>query len=560
MQNPFASLWRQHESSSRSRLTPASYLLLAGSALLLLACVPLSSGAGVSSSSSDLQASPAEGVLRLPGSNPPTLDPPLVEDAVSAGYVVELFSGLVSLDPISLEVVPDIAENWEESDSRTEYTFHLRRDAQFHDGKPVTAWDFEYSLRRACDPATGSSAAEAHLADIVGVEDLLAGEADDISGVQVVDDYTLQIRIDSPKPYFLAKLTHPVAFVVDRENVEAGGRTWYEDPNGTGPFSLGRWEAGSRLTLEADHDHYGGAPELNEVVFVMDAPSPFLLYEQGRLDAVSVGVINIERVLDPNNPLNRELSEVEILGTYYIGLNASAPPFDDLRVRQAFHMAIDKDKLADVVYKKMAESARGILPPGFPGYDPELEGLPHDPIRARELLAASRYGGPEGLPPIVLLVAGEGASARRPVEAVYDMCLRNLDVELQVQQMRWADYLETLKQEEKDFQMFGVDTGWIADYPDPENFLDVLFHSGSPENHTGYANEQVDQLLERARTESDPDARLALYGEIERILVNDSPWIPLTHDVEYWLTKPYVQGMIYTGMQVPHLKYVSVSR
>jgi ABC-type oligopeptide transport system substrate-binding subunit len=117
-----------------------------------------------------------------------------------------------------------------------------------------------------------------------------------------------------------------------------------------------------------------------------------------------------------------------------------------------------------------------------------------------------------------------------------------------------------LKNVDGEFQMFGVDTGWIADYPDPENFLDVLFHSGSPENHTGYANERVDQLLERARTESDPDARLALYGEIERILVNDSPWIPLTHDVEYWLTKPYVQGMIYTGMQVPHLKYVSVSR
>ena len=551
---------RQHESSSQGRLRNASAWILVGVAFLLLACVPSSFDVEMGLSSSDLPVSPTEGVLRLAGRDPPTLDPPLVEDAVSAGYVVEIFSGLVSLDPVSLEVVPDIAESWEESDSRTEYTFHLRRDARFHDGKPVTAWDFKYSFQRACNPATGSSAAGVHLGDIVGVEDVLAGEADEVSGIRVLDDLTLQITIDSSKPYFLAKLTHPVAFVVDRENVVGGGEIWYKDPNGTGPFRLERWEAGSRLILAADEGHYGGAPGLEQVVFVLDALPLFTLYEQGKLDAVPVGVADIERVLDPNNPLNRELSEAEILATYYIGLNVSAPPFDDLRVRQAFHMAIDRDKLANVVYKKMAEPAKGILPPGFPGYDPELEGLPYDPARARQLLAASRYGGAEGLPPIVLLVAGEGASPRRTVEAVYDMYLRNLGVELQIQQMGWADYLDALRQEERDFQMFGVDTGWIADYPDPENFLDVLFHSGSGENRTGYASEQVDRLLERARTESDPHARLALYREVERILVKDSPWIPLIHDVEYWLTKPYVHGMIYAGMQVPHLKYVSVSR
>jgi oligopeptide transport system substrate-binding protein len=551
----------RHKRLSPGLLRNVSIWILVGIGLLLLGCVDLYSRTETSPSpTSRLPAGPTEGVLRLAGSDPPTLDPALVEDAVSAGYVVEIFSGLVSLDPVSLEVVPDITESWEESDSRTEYTFHVRQDAKFHDGKPVTAWDFKYSLERACNPTTGSSTAGVHLGDIVGVGDVLTGEADEISGVRVLDDRTLEITVDGPKPYFLAKLTHPVAFVVDRENVAEGGRRWYENPNGTGPFRLERWEVESRLVLAADESHHGGAPELDQVVFILDAASPFTLYEQGKLDAVPVGVADIERVLDPNNPLNRQLSEVEVLATYYIGLNVSAQPFDDLQVRQAFHMAIDRDKLADVVYKKMAEPAKGILPPGFPGYDPELESLPYDPARARQLLADSRYGGAEGLPPIVLLVSGGGASPRRTVEAVYDMCLRNLGVELQIQQMKWSDYLGALKQEEREFQMFGVDTGWIADYPDPENFLDVLFHSGSNENDTGYASEQVDRLLGRARTERDPNNRLALYREVERILVKDSPWIPLTHDVEYWLTKPYVHGMIYAGMQVPHLKYVSVSR
>lgn len=242
-----SSLSRQHESSSQGQLRNASAWVLAGVALLLLACVPISSGAEMGLSSSDLPVSPTEGVLRLAGSDPPTLDPPLVEDAVSAGYVVEIFSGLVSLDPVSLEVVPDIAESWEESDSRTEYTFHLRRDARFHDGKPVTAWDFKYSFQRACNPATGSSAAGVHLGDIVGVEDVLAGEADEVSGIRVLDDHTLQITIDSPKPYFLAKLTHPVAFVVDGENVAEGGGHGIRIPTERARFacSAGRQEVAS---------------------------------------------------------------------------------------------------------------------------------------------------------------------------------------------------------------------------------------------------------------------------------------------------------------------------
>ncbi|MBI3741148.1 MAG: hypothetical protein HY257_05265, partial [Chloroflexi bacterium] len=194
--------------------------------------------------------------LRLPGSgDPPTLDPALTSDAESAVYVVELFSGLVTLDQ-NLKVVPDLAEKWEVSDDRKTYTFTFRKDAKFHDGRPVTAQDFKYSVERAANPATTSPTADTYLGDIVGVKDKLNRKASAVSGVVVVDDYTLKITIDSPKTYFIAKLTFPTAFVVDKNNVERGGRTWTDKPNGTGPFKLKEYVRGQRIILARNENYY----------------------------------------------------------------------------------------------------------------------------------------------------------------------------------------------------------------------------------------------------------------------------------------------------------------
>ncbi|NIO70651.1 MAG: hypothetical protein GTN71_16870, partial [Anaerolineae bacterium] len=199
---------------------------------------------------------PKGATLNLVGSDPPTLDPHLSMDATSAAYIIEIFSGLVTLSP-ELEVVPDIAERWEVSEDGTVYTFYLRDDAKFHDGKPVTARDFKYSFERACDPWTGSVVADIYLGDIVGAKEKLYGFVDEVSGVEVVDDHTLQITIDAPKPYFLGKLTHSTAFVVDKDNVERGGRTWTDKPNGTGPFKLKEYRFGRQIVLEPNDLYYG---------------------------------------------------------------------------------------------------------------------------------------------------------------------------------------------------------------------------------------------------------------------------------------------------------------
>ncbi len=497
--------------------------------------------------------------LNLPGGEPPTLDPALTQDAISAAYIVEIFSGLVTLSQ-DLELAPDIAESWELSADGTTYTFHLRDDVEFHDGKPVTAHDFKYSIERACDPATGSVVADAYLGDIVGCQDKLRGEADEVSGVVVIDDHTLDITIDSPKVYFLFRLTYPTAFVVDQENVEGPVQPWTDRPNGTGPFRLAEYELGLRIVLERNEAYYGTPkPALERVNFLLAGGSAMTMYETGELDAVPVGLADIERVLDPSNPLNKEFSiTMPTLSIYYIGFNVNKPPFDDKKVRQAFNYAIDKDKYVEVVSKKMQLKAEGILPPAMPGYNENLTGYPYDPEKARQLIAESKYGSISNLPEITLNVSGGGGTAGRQVEAIVEMYKQNLGVNIAIQQTDWATYLWDLRAHR--YQMFGLTAGWIADYPDPQDFLDILFHSESRNNDTEYFNPEVDSLLEEARREQDFEKRMALYQQAEKMILEDAPIVPLTHDADYWLTKPYVKGMIYPPAIIPKLKYVSISK
>jgi len=502
---------------------------------------------------------PLEAVLNLPGGEPPTLDPALTQDATSAGYIVEIFSGLVTLNP-DLEVVPDIAEGWEVSEGGTVYTFHLREDVKFHDGKPVTAQEFKYSIERACDPATGSVVADTYLGDIIGTKEKLRGLTDEVSGVRVIDDYTLEITIDAPKAYFLAKLTYPTAFVVDRENVEGPRQPWTDRPNGTGPFKLKEYRLGERIVLERNEFYYGEPkPALEEVHFYLAGGSAMIMYENEELDATPVGLADIERVLDPTNPLNKELTMVvPTLSTFYIGFNVNRPPFDDVKVRQAFNYALDKEKIINVVMKKMWVKAEGVLPPAMPGYGPELEGYPYDPEKARQLIAESKYEDASNFPEIVLSVTGGGGAAARSVTAVVEMYRENLGVDITIEQMEWATYLDDLKAHR--FQMFGITAGWIADYPDPQDFLDILFHCKSRDNNTEYCNLEVDRLLEEARAEQDHDRRMGIYQRVEEMILDDAPWVPMGHDAEYWLTKPYVKGMIYPPSIIPKLRYVSISR
>ncbi|NLD71852.1 MAG: peptide ABC transporter substrate-binding protein [Chloroflexi bacterium] len=496
---------------------------------------------------------PLGGTLRLSGGLPPTLDPAMAQDSTSAEYIVHLFSGLVRLDA-ELEVVGDLAEGWEVSADGRTYTFRLREDARFADGRPITSADVVYSLERACSPALGSPVAASYLNDIIGVAAYARGEAEGISGLRAPSAEVVEIAIDAPKAYFAAKLTYPAAFVVDREQIEAQGDRWMVQPNGSGPFVLSEVSR-ERIVLERNARYYGLPPALDRVEYVITGGFPITMYENDELDIVEVPPSEMERMSDPENPLHDELEMASELSVLYLGVNVNLPPYDDPDVRRALARAIDKAKIADLVLQGSATPADGILPPSMPDYDPSLAGLPYDPDAARALLAGSDYGA-EGLPPLVLVTSGTSGYPDAVTEAVLSFFEDNLGVEATIHQVEWGDFLRDMNAQRYPLYL----TGWIADYPDSENFLDLLFHSASSQNHMGYANARVDGLLEAARVEQDPEERTRLYREAERIIVEESPWIPLTHGVRISLVKPYVQGFGSTSAIFPWLAQVYVER
>lgn len=496
-------------------------------------------------------------LLPFSGGDPPTLDPAIAQDSTSAEIIVEVFSGLVTIDK-DLKIVPDIAESWTISPDKLTYTFKLRSDAKFQSGKTITAQDFKYSLERAASPATASPVADSYLGDIVGVREKLARKANDVSGVKVVDDHTLALTIDAPKSYFLAKLTYPTAFVVDQANVNAG-RTWFLKPNGSGPYKLKQYDLGQQIVLERNDSWYGTPkPQVKTITFSISGGSYMTRYENGELDATPVSVIDVDRVLDPTNALNKELTTAPQFSISYIGFNTLKPPFDDVKVRQAFNYAIDKGQIAEVVLKKMASPAYGILPPKFPGFNESLKGLQYDPAKAKQLIKESKYGDASKLPEITLFISGAGGNAGPTTQAMVEMIKQNIGVDVNIQQQDFAAFLQELNKRPSTLQMFQL--GWIADYPDPQDFLDILFHGDSLDNHTGYSNPQVNKLLEDARVETDSAKRITLYQQAEQILVNDAVWVPLFVGDDYWLTKPYVKGLIYPPFVIPRLKYASIAR
>ncbi|MBA7638034.1 Periplasmic oligopeptide-binding protein [subsurface metagenome] len=493
-----------------------------------------------------------ETVLNLYNIDPYTLDPALSGEMTSHGYIMQLFSGLVRLDD-NLEPAPDIAERWQVSNDGKTYTFYLRNDARFHDGRAVKAEDVKYSWERACHPETGSQTAAIYLDDIVGVEEVLEGQAKEISGVRVIGEYTLQVSIVAPKSYFLSKLTYPTAFVVDRADVQSG-KEWWHHPNGTGPFKLKQWEERSLLVLERNELYYGEMAKVDFVAFHLWAGVPMNLYETGEIDVTGVSLAYMDKVTDKAGTFYQELQVTPELSFYYIGFDTTKPPFDDANIRRAFSHAIDKEKLVLLVFKDIMQPADGILPKGIPGYNEELIGLDFDIAKARELIASSSYGDVANLPPITITTMGWGGLISSGLEATISQWRQNLGVEVKVRQLEPERFLYHLRQE-KD-EMF--DMGWVADYPHPQDFLEILFHSEADNNYGQYNNPEVDALLEQAGLEQDKELSLSLYQQAEQKLVEDAACLPLWFGQNYVLVKPYVKGYNLNLLGIPILNTVSI--
>ncbi len=492
--------------------------------------------------------------LVIPGGKPPTLDPAVAGDGNSGEYILEIYSGLVKLDR-NLRVRPDIAERWELSPDGRTYTFYLRKDVRFHDGRPATARDFKYSIERAADPATKSTTAATYIGDIVGVKDKLANRAKEVSGVRVIDDYTVAVTIAEPRSFFLAKLTYQTSYFVDQANVEQGGPTWFEKPNGTGPFKLLEYTPDQRIVLGANESFYDTPPFVARVEFLLSDFS-MAMYEKGQLDMIGVGTSSIERVRDPNNPLSKQLVVSPVLSTSFVVFNTQKPPFDDPKVRQAFTLAIDRARIVNVAYGGLPLLANSIMPPGMPGYANPPAPV-YDPAQAKQLLAQSKYAGQ--VPDIVWNVSGTGGSVAPSIQAMVEMLKTNLGVNISVQQTEWPAFLARMREPDRGgMQMYS--SSWSADYVDPENFVDVLFRTGTANNYSLYSNPAVDKLLDQAGQEKDVEVRLKLYQQAESMILADYPVIPLTHGRSYGLIQPYIKDLVIPAASASYLRYVWVSQ
>ena len=473
----------------------------------------------------------------------------------AAGYVGLLYRGLVRLTP-DLHIVPDLAQTWQVSDDGTQYTFTLRDDIAFASGKPITAQDIQYSWERAADPATESTTASTYLGSILGVNDKLADKVDNIEGVEVIDERTLIVTLDGPKPFFLAQLTYPTSFVIDKATVDADDENWVFNPNPSGPYDLQTYRENEAIVFEQNQQYHTPAQIPNVIYLTGRVGTSLSLYEAGEVDIIFINGEDAKDVRLPSNQLHDQWVSTTSLCTSQIYMNNTEPPFDDINVRRAFALAIDKDGLNELLSEGTNLRADTTLPPGMPGYDLTLaqaqaENETNNAEAAQAALAASTYAA--DFPPVTIIASGFGGSDRDDVNTLVEQWADVLGVEVSVALIDPINFSQTARQETS--QM--VISGWCADYPDPENFLDVLYHSESDFNTSNYNNPEIDALLEEARVELDPARRLTLYQEIEAALLADVAVISLSHGVDDALVNPKVQNFVLSSAGAPIIDSLS---
>jgi len=479
---------------------------------------------------------------------PPFLDPALATDGTSLLPIRQIFVGLVRFDK-DLKVIPWAADSWDVSPDAVTYTFHIHKGIKWHDGQgEVTAQDFKYSIERTIKKRE-STVSMLYLGDIVGAQRLLDTEAESLDSIKVVDPNTLAITIDAPKAYFLGKLVYPTSYAVKKDAVDRGGGGWSSKPEtvvGAGPFKLTEWTHDQRLVLTRFEDYWEGKASLAriELPIVKDENTRMSLYEKGELDVVDVPSGQLDRIKG-DAAFNKQLISYARLSIYYLAMNQAKAPFDKKEVREAFNYAVNKQQLTDVALKGLLTPADGIVPPGMPGHNDRLKPLAFDTSKAKELLGQAGYPDGRGFPAVTLVTRQGAGTYKKIAETLTGIFKQNLGLDLTVEEMEWGAFLA---QVQRGNAPPAYVLAWGADYPDPQNFLDILFHTGSKNNRTNYHNGAVDQVLDQAAVERDFNKRMDLYNQAEQLIVDDTPWVPLAYGQSWVLQRDYVQGAVRTPM------------
>jgi oligopeptide transport system substrate-binding protein len=478
---------------------------------------------------------------RMLGHNPVTLDPAFVTDIYSRAVINQMFDGLIQFDA-NLNVIPAIAEFWEASRNGLTWTFSLRRGIKFHHGREVTAQDFVYSFTRLLRVNSPGPVTEL-FQHTQGATAFRQGKAPHIEGLKALDRYTLQIVLEEPLAPFLPTLGLTNAAVVPREEIEQQDERFGRHPVGTGPFQFARWVSDQEIVLKANTHYYEGRPFLDTLIFKIfpgvKLENTFAEFLQGNLEETIIPSGRIDEIrTDPQYSKYQQIRK-PMLSLLYVGFNTQRKPFDDQRVRRAFNYAVNTAAIVRQITKRGSLPATNILPPGMPGSNPDFQGYSYQPAEAKRLLAEAGYPDGTGFP-VVQLWSIDKAKSTLAELAAYQQYLADIGVKVEIHfAPDWPTYNAMLQ--EGKLPMFRLVR--LADIPDPDNFLFPMLHSTSPTNYTFYRNARVDRLLEQARKELDYDRRIALYREVERIVMDDPPCITQHYSVLEYLYQPYVQGV-----------------
>jgi peptide/nickel transport system substrate-binding protein len=471
------------------------------------------------------------GTLRLALTEPGTLDPARAEDAYEGLVIGQVFEGLVDLDS-NLNVVPALARSWVVDPGGLAYHFLIREGARFHNGRQVTAEDVVWSFERAA--RLSGSVAQVHLAGVVGAPEFLAGRAPTISGLRARGPRELTITLVEPYTPFLETLATTQLRVVPREEVDGRGAGFSHQPVGTGPFEVAEWRAHERLVLKANLRHWKGRPYLDSVEIDVTPghdDGAFEAFLRGEVDLADLKRADKERL-----PAGATTIERLQMAVTFLGLNVASPPFGDPRVRRAAALSLDRDAIA-AGGGRLTVPTRGIVPFGMMGGPPHALAPHRDTEEARKLLADAGHPAGRGLRVADLWANGTSPPNRGSVEAVAKD-LAAVGIRVRLRSVSWPEMVKTVDAGKASAYFMS----WVADTPDRDSFLGVLFHSRGASNYLHYSDPEVDRLLADARRERDPLKRIALYDAVENQAGAANVLIPLYSEQSAYALRRGLQG------------------
>ena len=497
------------------------------------------------------------------GDEPQDLDPQITTGTPEYHIIFALFEGLTTKDAASLEPLPGAAESWTLSENGKIYTFKIRGDARWSNGDSLTANDFVYSWQRMLSPALASQYAYM-LYCIENAESFHNGQISDFSqvGVKAPDPYTLVVTLKNPTPYFLQLVDHHSFYPVHKDTIEKFGKMdergtqWTRAGNlvSNGAFALKTWEINKVVTVKKNPNYWNAETvKLNEIHFypVNDLITEERMFRSGQIHATLTGYTAIEKISWYKEQAPELIHIVPGYATYYYEFNTQRKPFDDVRVRRALAMALDRQLIIDKVAKGGQLPAFTLTPPGGAYTSPP--GIEFNVKKAKQLLTEAGYPNGEGFPNVELMY-NTLENHRKIAIAIQQQWKQNLNVDIQLYNLEWKVYLEARDNHEHAIAR----AGWLADYMDPSNFLELML-SNSGNNHTVWSNPEYDRLVAQAATMLEKNNRFDLYRQAEEILVNEVPIIPIYFYSDIHLVHPSVVGWQDNPMKYFDFKNMSLS-